>query len=461
VTSFARLLVRFLAWLVPSDARADWRQEWLAEIEARRSYAGGPTALAFARGAPLHAWALRRAGWQPASIAADVRFALRWLARRPAFAVTSILTLAMGIGAATGILSIAYGVLWKPLPYREPDRLVQLYETNPLFGWTEATIAPGNLISWQERNQSFQAIASYVGSASRQSLLTDVTLAGDAPMRLRALRVSANFFDVLGVRPMFGRGFVAGEDLPGQHRKLVLGHGFWQRHFGGDPGAVGQSLTLNGNAFEIVGVLPEHFEFDRTDTDVFVPLAATPANQREVRRPHYLRGIARHRPGVPIEAARADLTSIAGDLEREYPDTNRQMGAGVRPLDDWFVGESRRPLLVFLAGVVLLLLMACANVAGLLVARASERRGEFGVRAALGASRARMVRQLLVEAAVISSVGAALGLALGHAAVRIFLNVAPPGLPRIDQIGLQPVVLLAAAGLAVVATVIPVSKHNT
>lgn len=448
--SVAERIVRAVAYLAPADCRAEWRREWLAELEARRRRYRGPSPLRFALGAPRHAWSLRRAGWQPALVAVDLRSGLRWLVRRPLFGLTAVLTLALGIGATTGIFSVVYGVLLKPLPYRQPDRLVQLWEVNPLFNWTHATIAPGNLLSWRERNHVFEDIAAYMGSSSRHAGLTNVTLESGAPAHVRVLEVSLNFFKVLGVGARVGRTFQPGQDKP-DAGVIVLSDAFWRSNLGGRRDIVGQRIRVNDIDLTVVGVMAPGFYFDRSDTDLWVPTIDL-TGQQNVRRPHFLRAVARLKSGVTLRTARADLSGIARDLEREYPDTNRQMSVGVGPLDDWFFGQTRQPLLLFLAAVGLLLLIACANVANLLLFRTSERAREMSVRAALGAGRARLVRQMLAESLVIATAGAILGLALAWAGVRLFVHEAPAGLPRIDQIGLHPAVWLFAVGLTAATT---------
>jgi putative ABC transport system permease protein len=453
--AIARGLVRLSARIVPGSCRDEWRREWLAELE--EGAARGRSTLRFALGAPVHALALRAEGWRPGPIAADLRFGVRMLRRRPGFAAAAIVTLALGIGATTTLFSVVYGVLLAPLPYRAPDRLVQLWETNPLFNWNDtnrATVAPGNLLSWRERNHVFQDIAWYLGSASREAGLTSVTLGGARPQRLQAVLVSANFFDVLGVGARLGRTFAAGEDLPGHEHEVVLADGLWRAQFGADPSVLGRTVTLNGVGFTVIGVMAPSFEFDRAATDLWVPLAMDRAQARDVRRPHYFRAIARLRPGVTIGQARADLVAIATDLAREYPDTNRQMSVNLGPLDDWFVGQTRRPLWLFMAAVGFVLLMACANVTNLLLSRTSERVREMSLRTALGAGRGRLVRQLLVECLVIASVGTVVGVALAFGALRAFVRLSPPGLPRLDNVSLHPAVLVFAVALTGLTTLL-------
>lgn len=442
--TLALWLVKISAWLVPADQRADWRREWTAELHA---HPAGWAGLRFAAGAPVHALALRLEPWWPDVLSIDLGSGWRFLRRRPGFVVPVVFTLALGIGATTAGFTVVYGVLLKPLPYREPSRLVQLWETNPRFNWTEATIAPGNLLSWRERNTVFSEIAWYVGSATRSGDPSNVTINGDTPSRGTGLAVSANFFSVLGVEAARGRTFVAGEDTPGRANVVVLSDAFWRRQFGGDPAVVGGPMQLNGVTATIVGVMPPDFRFDLAETEFWLPLPLNWGELREVRRPHWLRAIARLKPGVTVAAARAELSKIASDLEREYPETNTVMGAGLGPLDDWFVGPTRRPLLLLFAAMGLVLLSACANVTNLLLARARERVREMTLRAALGANRLRLTRQLLLEATLVAGAGTALGLGLAAFGVRALLIAAPPGLPRQEEIGFDPVVWMFAAGI--------------
>ena len=440
-------VIKAASWIVPEDRRAEWLREWLAELQVR------PPSIRFALGAPLHAIWLRKDSWRPALLVADVRFGFRQIRRRPGLALAAIFILAIGAGATTAIFSVVYGVLLKPLPYREPERIVQLWETNPLFNWTESSIAPGNLLSWRERNRSFSDIAYYFGSASREGGLRSLTLGGDDPVRVLGLAVSTNFFDVLGVRPVRGRTFQPGEDVTGRHRILVLSDRFWRARLGANPNVVDTPLVLNGVPFSVVGVMAPDFRFDAARTDFWMPAGNFHLSDlREVRRPHYLRAIARLKPGVTVAQARADVVGIARDLEREYPATNTQMSAGLGPVDDWMVGQSRQPLLLFLAAVGLVLLIACANVANLMLARSLERVGEMGVRAALGASRARLIRQLLIESLIVAALGSALGLAVAFVSVRAFVGVAPVNLPRLDEVEIDPIVLLFCTGLTAMTT---------
>jgi predicted permease len=451
-TALARLVVRLAAPLVPRGERADWRREWLAELEAvavgRRS-----SPWRFAMGAPWHALALRANGWRPSAFWADARHGTRWLRRRPVFALTAVATLALGVGAVTAMFAIVYGVLLKPLPYREPTRLVQLWETNPLFNWTEAAIAPGNAISWRERNHVFEDMAWYLGTASREAGAANLTVEGDPPARVHAMLVWANFFEVLGAPPAIGRTFAPDEDEPGKPLVIVLSDAFWRARFGADPHVVGETLRMSGRTYTVIGVMPAVFHFDQTPTDFWLAITSRLADFREVRRPHSLRAIARLKPGVTPAEARRDLSAVAAALEREYPDTNHLMGVGVGPLDDWFVGPVRRPLVALFLAIALVLVIACANVANLLLVGTSERAREIAVRAAIGASHGRLVRQFLTESLLLAIGGTACGVLLAEGGLRAFVALAPAGVPRLAEISLNPTVGLFAVGLAIMTTV--------
>jgi putative ABC transport system permease protein len=451
-----RGFLRLVAPLVPADRRDDWRREWDAELHwhARHATASGLELARRTAGAAMHALWWRRQQWSLDMLAQDLRYALRTLAGRPGYTIVAALTLALGIGANAAIFSVVDGVLLKPLPYREPDRLVQLWETNPQRNWTEATIAPANLLDWRARNRVFTDLAFYIGSDTRAATLTDYTLTGGADAeRVAGLRVSANFFQVLGVEPLAGRAFDAAESTPGRHRVLVISHGFWQRHFAGAADVVGRTLQLNGAAFTVVGVMPRDFRFGWERPDFWAPLAYDPATLRQTRVPHFLRAVARLAPGVTLAQAQQDLSRIAAELEREYPQSNTGMGVGVGPLVEWFVGNVRRALLIFLGAVGFVLLIACANVASLTLGRAAGRTRELAIRTALGANRLRLIRQLLTESLVVSALGAVLGLGLAWWAMQGLVALAPAELPRLDEVGIDRAVLAFLAAVTVATAV--------
>jgi putative ABC transport system permease protein len=398
----------------------------------------------------------------------DLRQGFRMLTRNWGLTGIAVLTLALGVGANTAIFSVVNGILLRPLPYHDPDRLVQFWETNPLKGWTQATVAPANLFDWQKRSQSFEAIAAYMGSDTKQAGLSNLFLTGEGePERLQGLYVTGDLFSVLGVNASLGRTLSQEETWTGNHRVVVLSYRLWQRRFGGDPSIIGRAIPLNGVNRTVVGVMPESFYFPTRDVELWTPMGWDQGQIATLRRPHFLRAVGRLKPGVTLDQARADMTSIAGALESEYPDTNTQMGVSVGPLHDWIVGDSRPALLVFLAAVGLVLLIGCANVANLLLARAEARRKEIAIRAALGASRARIIRQLFTESLVLSFFGGALGVLVAVLAKDLLLKNAPGGIPRLDEIRLDGGVLgftllitLIAALLAGLFPAVQVSRHE-
>jgi putative ABC transport system permease protein len=435
-----------LSVLAPSGVRRGWEAEWRAEIEW---HAGSRLALA-ARcvGAPTHALWLRFQNWSLEMFLHDLRHAARLLVGRPAFTALAAGTLALGIGANTAIFSVVYGVLLKPLPYRAPAQLVQLWETNPLRNWTQATIAPANFLDWQARNRVFADMAWYMGSDTNEAGVSNYTLTdGAVAERVRGLVVSPNFFRVLGVTPLVGRDFRADEAVPGQHRVLLLSHGFWQRRYAADPKVVGRTIDMGPRQYLVAGIMPASFRFGAAPVDFWAPLAYKPEQYRELRQPHFLRGIARLRPGVTVERARAEMNTIAAALEQEYPQTNRKMGVGLGPLDDWFVGRVRLALLVFLGAVGCLLLIACANVANLMLSQAVGRVREMAIRSALGAERARLVKQMLTESLLLSLAGGALGVLVAWFGVRLFVAASPQNLPRLAEVQVDGWVLAFTAAL--------------
>jgi putative ABC transport system permease protein len=449
VRALAAAVVAAGSLIVPRWRRADWRREWDAELWYEHD-----APLSRSAGAIPHAVRLLEQHWSLDMLMQDLRYGARMLRRSPGFTLAAVVTLALGIGAATAVFSIVHSVLWRPLPYADSARLVQLWETNPDRDWVDAECAPANFADWRRRNRSFTDMAAYFG-ASRHAWIRKVALTGSGdPVRLNGLSVTANFFRVLGVQPAIGRGFLDREEWKGSDTVAVLSDGVWRRQFGGDPSIVGRSISLDGTPHTVVGVLPAGFRFDDAAIDVYVPFGWTPAQVAATRRPHYLRVIARLKPGVSVEQAGADVHAIAAALQKQYPDTNTHMDAGVGPLREWIVGPSRQTLLLFLGAVAFVLLLACANVANLLLARAATRQQEIAVRSALGASRTRLVRQMLTESLLLSGIGAAFGLLIAYAAVRAVVAAAPAAVPRLGDITIDSTALLVTTLIAVATGVV-------
>jgi putative ABC transport system permease protein len=330
----------------------------------------------------------------------DVLYAVRTLSRRPAFATVVVVTLALGIGAATSIFSVVNGVLLRPLPFPNPDRLVRVWEKRLALGRTRNVVSPADFMDWRDQNAVFSDMAAY---ASEGYNLTD----RGEPERIDALAVTPGFFETLGVTAARGRTFARDEESPGHARVAIISHGLWLRRFGaGD--IVGQTISLNDQPCEVVGIMPSGFEFSSASVDVWVPIVLGP-EAREIRASHSLEVIGRLKPGVTIQQARAEMDSIAARLEQEYQ-VNTGHGANVFSLREEVVGEVQPALVVLACAVGLLLLIACANVANLQLARTFARNVEIAIRTALGASRSDIVKQLLTESIMVGLVAGVVGL---------------------------------------------------
>jgi predicted permease len=385
----------------------------------------------------------------------DIRYACRSLRRHPGFATVAILTLSIGIAATTSMFTVARAVLLRPLPYAQPDRLVEISEVNPLKGWTHTVAAPANLADWRARATVFTDIAGYIGVDDRgaSQYQAFVSRAGEA-QPLKGLAVTGNLFDVLGVAPLAGRTFTFDETFEGKDRVVVLAHGTWQTVFGGDPRIVGRPIVLSGRTITVIGVMPRGFFFPNRGVQFWTPLGVKPDVFVSMRRPHWMNTVARLRPGISLAAAREQMTAIATELERAYPGTNTKMGVRLEPLHGIMAAEARPTVLILSAAVALLFLIVCANIAGLQLGRGLGRVREIAVRRALGAARGRLVRQLLTEGFVLSAAGTSLGLAIASATPAVLLRAAPSALPLFATPQIDRGVLLFAAALGLLAPVV-------
>jgi putative ABC transport system permease protein len=381
----------------------------------------------------------------PTTLIHDFHYGLRLMRRAPGFSVAAVLTIALGIGATTAMFSVVYGVVLKPLPYGNADRLVNIWSTAPKRGLSRAFVAMANVYDFKARNHVFEDIAALRAVANY-----NLTGQGE-PERLNGSRVSANLFPVLQVTPLIGRTFTEDEDEIGHDRVALLGYGLWQRRFGGDPAVVGRSISLNGEPHVVVGVMRRDFAFPTRDYEIYTPLTFDP--QELVNRMNYsYLAVARLRPGVSVEQAQAELSMLASQIEREHPKENEGIGAAVAPMLDDTVAAVRAPLFVLLAAVGAMLLIGCANLANLLLARALVRQRELAVRAALGASRGRLVVQSIAELAPLVAVGGALGVIAAAWAIDVVVPLLPADLPRVENVGLHaPVLAASGATLALIA----------
>lgn len=375
----------------------------------------------------------------------DLRYGARMLLKQPAFTLIAVLTLALGIGATTALFSVVNGVLLRPLPYRDEARIVTLWQSNLHSGVAREETSPATFLDWRERLQSYEAIAAI--EPFGHSLIGN-----GEPERFRSWVVTENFFEILGAAPLQGRTFLPEEFGTGRGNVVVLGYGLWQQRFGGDPHLVGRQLTLNGQPHTVIGVMPPEFQYP-PGRELWAPRGPR-ANDRQIRGGTYIKVIGRLKPGRTLAGAQTELQTVAAQLSAEYPQTNAQVGAVIVPMREVIVGQVRRGLLVLFGAVGFVLLIACANIASLLLARASQRSRELAIRAALGAGRARLLRQLLIESALLAGLGGMSGVLLAYWLIEALVALSPGNLPRLEQIRLDPLAGAFAAGLTLLTALL-------
>jgi predicted permease len=377
----------------------------------------------------------------------DLRYAVRQFVKTPSLTLIVLITIALGVGANTALFSVVNAVLLNPLPYPQPERLVTLHESKPNF--ESGSISFPNFHDWRKDNHTFSGMAISRGSTF------GLTGTGEA-LQLNGEFVTSDFFSILGVQPVLGRNFAPGEDEIGASPVALISDGLWRRKFASAPDIVGKGITLDGRGYTIVGVIPADFHFAMlgasTRTEVFIPVGQWKNNLLNSRSAGLgFHGIGRLKPGVTIEQAAADMTAVTNNLAAAFPDANKGVSAKLIPLKQWVVGGVRPWLLVLLASVGFVLLIACVNVANLLLARSTGRTREFAIRAALGASARRVLRQLLTESVALAFAGGALGLLLAAWGTRAALGILPTALPRAEEIGLDTRVLLFTLAISLVA----------
>ena len=362
----------------------------------------------------------------------DIRYGIRVLLKNRSFTAVAVVALALGIGANSAIFSVVNSVVLRPLPYKDSDRLVTIWSSLLQPGLEKIVVSAPELADFREQSGSFDDLAAYDFQG------VNVT-GGDEPERIRAALVSPNLLPMLGISPVPGRAFAPDEDQPGREQVAVLSYALWQRRFGGDSNVIGRSLPVDGKSLEIIGVMPADFRFPDAETEVYLPLVISPDLLTEDNRgSHFLSVIARLKPGVTIQQAQADISSVAQRMTREHSRTYRAgYGASVIAMRDDIVGDVRPTLFILLGAVGFVLLIACANVANLLLARAAARQKEVAIRTALGATRSRLVRQFLTESALVSVMAGGLGLLLALWGVEFLVSLSPASIPRVSEIALD------------------------
>jgi putative ABC transport system permease protein len=369
----------------------------------------------------------------------DLRYGARMLLKNPGFTAVAVITLALGIGANAAIFSVVNATLLRPLPFDDPDRLIMIRETK-LPQFPEFSVSPGNFLDWKKQNTVFERLVAMQDASFNLIGVSD-------PERLRGMRVTDGFFAMLGARPQMGRDFLPEEDQPGRANVVILSHGLWQRRFGADPNIVNRAITFSGGSYTVVGVMPARFRFGDGAAEFWTPMAFT-TEQAQQHGSHYVSAIGRLKSGVALAQARSEMSMIADRLAKQYPDNNTGWNVKLTPLLEYTVSSVKPALLVLLGAVAFVLLIACVNVANLLLARSAAREKEIAIRVSLGAGRWRIARQLLTESAVLALAGGTVGLTLAKWGKDLLLALAPEDLPRLSDVALDGRALAFTAALS-------------